>query len=248
MAIAYDAEYGSFTNSSSGSLTYSHTCTGSDLVLYVMAATASGVTVTGITYNGVSMTLVDSYTGIGLATDNVYLYILVGPSTGANNIVISASGSGSLIYAGSSSYTGAAQSGQPVHTAKNSTASATSLTTTVDTSSAPSTDNCWVIGGYLMDGNFTASAGANTTLRTTAVTKDWVGMMDSNAAVTPPGSRSLIFNSSSASVMRGIITSLAPFTAAGPANLKSLDTNLKANIKSYNTNVLANIKSINTNA
>jgi hypothetical protein len=35
---------------------------------------------------------------------------------------------------------------------------------------------------------------------------------------------------------------------SGPANLKSLDTNLKANIKSYNTNPLANIKSINTNA
>lgn len=37
-----------------------------------------------------------------------------------------------------------------------------------------------------------------------------------------------------------------PF-AAGPSNLKSLNTNVKANIKSYNTNVLANIKSINTN-
>lgn len=37
-------------------------------------------------------------------------------------------------------------------------------------------------------------------------------------------------------------------TAAGPANLKSLNTNLKANIKSYNTNLIANVKSINTNA
>jgi len=33
----------------------------------------------------------------------------------------------------------------------------------------------------------------------------------------------------------------------GPANLKSLNTNLKANIKSYNTNPIANVKSINTN-
>lgn len=37
-------------------------------------------------------------------------------------------------------------------------------------------------------------------------------------------------------------------SASGPANLKSLDTNVKANIKSYNTNLLANIKSIDTNA
>jgi len=38
-----------------------------------------------------------------------------------------------------------------------------------------------------------------------------------------------------------------PFSAGGPANLKSLNTNLKANIKSYNSNLIANIKSINTN-
>lgn len=38
-----------------------------------------------------------------------------------------------------------------------------------------------------------------------------------------------------------------PFVS-GPANLKSLNTNVKANIKSYNTNTLANIKSIDTNA
>jgi len=42
-------------------------------------------------------------------------------------------------------------------------------------------------------------------------------------------------------------TTTDPFAAAGPANLKSLDTNLKANIKSYNTNLIANVKSINTN-
>lgn len=35
--------------------------------------------------------------------------------------------------------------------------------------------------------------------------------------------------------------------AAGPVNLKSLNTNLAANIKSYNTNLIANVKSINTN-
>lgn len=35
--------------------------------------------------------------------------------------------------------------------------------------------------------------------------------------------------------------------AAGPANLKSLDSNVKSNIKSYNSNVIANIKSIDSN-
>lgn len=35
--------------------------------------------------------------------------------------------------------------------------------------------------------------------------------------------------------------------SSGPANLKSLDTNLKANIKSINTNLIANVKSLDTN-
>ena len=33
---------------------------------------------------------------------------------------------------------------------------------------------------------------------------------------------------------------------AGPTNLKSLNTNLKANIKSINGNLIANVKSLNT--
>jgi hypothetical protein len=39
-----------------------------------------------------------------------------------------------------------------------------------------------------------------------------------------------------------------PFEAAGPTNLKTYNTNLKANIKSINTNLIANIKSLDTNA
>jgi hypothetical protein len=38
-----------------------------------------------------------------------------------------------------------------------------------------------------------------------------------------------------------------PFSA-GPANLKSYNTNLKANIKSINGNLIANVKSLNTNS
>lgn len=213
MAQAFDAQGEGFTNSSTGSLTYPHTCTGSNLVLYVIAGTFTGVTVTGITYNGTAMTLVDSYTAIGFAVDNAYLYMLVGPSTGTHDVIVSASASGSLIYSESASYTGAAQSGQPPHTARNS-GTGTSLTTTIDTSTSPSTDNCWVVGGYVMDGNFLVSAGSGTTIRTTGTVKDWLGIMDSNGVVTPAGSKSLIFNSSSSCPERGMITSLAPFTSS----------------------------------
>lgn len=40
---------------------------------------------------------------------------------------------------------------------------------------------------------------------------------------------------------------ISPEAAAGPSNLKSLNTNLKANIKTINTNAIANVKSLNTN-
>lgn len=39
-----------------------------------------------------------------------------------------------------------------------------------------------------------------------------------------------------------------PFSADGPANLKTYNTNAKANIKSINTNLIANVKTLNTNA
>lgn len=55
--------------------------------------------------------------------------------------------------------------------------------------------------------------------------------------------------SSSGDIISGMVAASYEGTASpGPANLKSLDTNVKSNLKSYNTNVLANIKSINTNA
>lgn len=38
-----------------------------------------------------------------------------------------------------------------------------------------------------------------------------------------------------------------PFATPGPANLKSLDTNVKANIKSIDTNLIANVKTFDTN-
>ena len=73
------------------------------------------------------------------------------------------------------------------------------------------------------------------------VTADITVVTSTNGTVTVDGSDTyIVWNTSG--------TFEFTLAAAGPANLKSLDTNVKSNIKSYNTNVLANIKSINTNA
>jgi hypothetical protein len=58
---------------------------------------------------------------------------------------------------------------------------------------------------------------------------------------------SVDFTSGTAAELGGIAVEIKAATASGPANLKSLDTNVKSNIKSINTNLIANCKSYNTN-
>lgn len=138
MAIAYDnsTDGGQAYNST---LTFAHTCSGANRILFVLASSQSGSTITGVTYNGIDMSLVTTaYDEAGYAVN--YLYYLVAPATGANNVVVS--GNTQYKWAIAASYTGASQTGVPdavVKTALN--ASTTSFNQTLTTIA----DNCWVI-------------------------------------------------------------------------------------------------------
>jgi len=136
MAIAFDATSQSATGSAT-SLTWSHTCSGSDRVLVVGILTNNTTDIlTGVTYNGVAMSLVDKQVMINNFWG--YSYYLIAPDTGANNIVISFS-SASLIAGLAQSYTGVSQSGFPdSHTIGVTTGSSINCTTTVVAS------NCWL--------------------------------------------------------------------------------------------------------
>src|SRR5882724_8240704 len=91
MAISFDvAVNGSFASTT---LTWSHTCSGTNRYLVVLIRAGSADTLTGVTYNGVAMTplkkiLVNTS---GSVQDNFYVYGLANPASGANNIVASAS-------------------------------------------------------------------------------------------------------------------------------------------------------------
>ena len=92
MAIAFDAVTG-YTLSGTTSDTFAHTVTGANTILWVCAQTGSAGTpaISGVTYNGVSMTAAASsgvQTGSN-ANQRIFLYYLVGPATGAHNVVIS---------------------------------------------------------------------------------------------------------------------------------------------------------------
>ncbi len=100
MAIAFDAK----SNNSSGATTWSHTCTGSNLVLVVLVAQTTGSTaITGVTYNGISMTqsqnVVDGY--------NFATFYLVNPSTGTHTVSVSHNTTTGGLFGGSVSFSGA---------------------------------------------------------------------------------------------------------------------------------------------
>lgn len=78
------------TVSSSTGLTFNHNATGASLLMvYAGSRGSGGPTVTGVTFNGVAMTLVDG--GVEAQTGG-YWYYLLAPDTGAHNVVVSFSG------------------------------------------------------------------------------------------------------------------------------------------------------------
>lgn len=198
MAIAFDAQSASaYSGPSSTTVTWSHTCTGSDRLLVVGVYTTND-NLTGVTYNGVSCTFIGKING---TTDYIHLYYLLNPASGANNVVATAS-SALLGYGQATSYTGVQQSGQPDASNSSRSASTTSFSTSVTTIA----DNCWLVG--IIYGGGTIVAGSGTTFRSQSVA-NVLGMMDSNSAKTPAGSHSLAATQSS-SFMAMIVASFSP--------------------------------------
>lgn len=183
MAIAFDAKSNGITQ------TVAHTCTGNNLILvvgfitYRVAGTANSVT--GVTYNGVLMTQAGVLTRSGGTSEYQYLYYLVNPSTGTNNIVVSTSNTLDSFGMSSASYTGVNQIGQPDSYVTSPVTADTQVTTTTTTIA----DNCWLAGFFTVDTVGAWIAGANTTLRDGTINEIFV---DSNGAKTPVGVYSLV--------------------------------------------------------
>lgn len=202
MAIAYDNSTASaYSGASSTTVTWSHTCSGTDRVLVVGVYTTND-NLSTVTYNGVSCTFIGKIAG---TTDYIHLYYLINPASGANNVVATAT-SALLGYGQATSITGAKQSGQPDASATGANASTTNFTTSVTTVA----DNSWLVG--IVYGGGTIVAGTGTTFRAQSVA-NVLGMMDSNGAKSPAGSYGLNATQSS-SFMSMIVASFAPSVAA----------------------------------
>ena len=147
MALGLNNKTANIGTPSATTQTIPHVTTaGSNLQMSLTIAMGNAVTVTGVTYNGVAMTLVDTNTATGLST-LIYLWKLASPSSGTNNIVITFS---AAQYNPVSSYaisaSGAAGVGNTIF--DDTATSPNSTTLTVSTNS--------MIFGLLVAGNNTS--------------------------------------------------------------------------------------------
>jgi len=200
MAIAYDSSAKGTTTTSS--LTFAHTCSGTNRILFVAARFYQTDKITGITYNGTAMTFINKRQDNAGNNCYIYLYYLLNPDTGTNNVVVSASANPNIqMCAASASYTGVAQSGQPdSQTNKSSTSSTMTVTTTVVAS------NCWLFGAT---SNFRATSASTGTTNRQQVAGDPFTISDSNGTV-GTGSQSLVWTQSDSTISSQTIASFSP--------------------------------------
>lgn len=198
MAIALDTTSNGATTGTS--LTFSHTCSGSNKILFVGVGQENSTDViSGVTYNSVSMTAIDTQINGG-PNEVLSLYYLINPSTGSNNVVISL-GSSIDVRGVSISYTGALQSGVPDSKNKATNTASTSITTSVITV----LNNCWVVGIAQLDSGVPAAS----TGVTSRVVQNNIRMGDSDAVITPAGSYSMTWTGSSGR-FNTVMASFAP--------------------------------------
>ena len=201
MAIAYDSSSQGYAGPGGGYASWSHTCTGTNLILLVSvyeSANSNGVS--GITYNGVALTQIGTVSNGNTQS----LWYLINPATGSHTIAVSGSHTTNTIWQGAISYTGAKQTGQP-----DSFNTATSQTTVQTISTTVVANNSWLVAAFGVSDNNPPSAGTGTTSRQgfSGSGSGFIG--DSNGTVAS-GSRSLVSNNAANDTTVAVIASIAP--------------------------------------
>jgi len=238
MAIAFDSggTVGTLNNPVT-SITYSFTNTAGDF-LSVGVLTIAGKSITGVTYNGVSMTKIGGIASFGNQPLNIELWGLSSPATGAHNVVVSMTPSGP-IYSTAMSHSGTKTSGQPdsFNTGYNaSNVSSLAVSTTVVDS------NCWLIGLATGDNGNNPSAGSGTTQRSTIAVDSYMALFDSNGTV-GTGPQTLNFAFSPNQHPGAVVASIAPATSS--TSIKTINGLAIASVKTVNGLAIASVKTVN---
>lgn len=196
MAIAFDLAGTQYTSSGTTNTQTLVPSSGADfLIVYTMVPIAR--TVSGITWNSVSLTSIDTQNATGFKLQAWYLK---SPATGSRSLVVTANAS-TEIYVGALFYSGTDITTQPDVSAKQNNASGTTITQTVTTVG----DNSWLTCCTLADaGGLAASTGSTTR---GSILNTAFGVFDSNGAKSPAGSYSMlqtINNGNNAGIIVGV--------------------------------------------
>lgn len=214
--IQIDSTTATTVTSSTTTKTFSHTCSGSNRILWVVTGTHTSVaSFSGVTYAGVAMTKSIELTNDG-ANGRIALWYLRTPQEGANNVVVTISAT-DLISAGAVSFTGVDQNKVPSIT-NSSTTYPSGVTSYTLSATATENDNLAVLGGYAMSGA-TLTGGTNTTiLSQPETTYHGTFMSCSTNQVIPAGSISLIHTSTSQG-FAGVMALMSAAQLTGKTNI-----------------------------
>lgn len=197
MAIAFDTSVAQ-TGGAVSSLSWSHTCSGLNRILFVYVSENSTVGITSVTYNSVAMTSIGNVNG----SRRMALYYLVAPASGANTVAVTFASASSNIRCASVSYTGAKQTGQPDSSNSTNVSNGTISTTVV-------TGGCWTIASFYDDALATLTAG-----QTQRQAPDTYTLIEDSNAVVSTGSQALSTSGGTPGNVLAIIASFSP--AASP--------------------------------
>lgn len=190
MAIALDA-FTDIQTTTGTSLTFSHTCGGSDRLLNVLPIVASGATASGVTYNSVAMTA-GGTTMTDESSRTYTFWYLVAPATGANNVVISVTAS-VFIRGTCASYTGVDQT-TPINGSLGKIEN--TATSPVNVNLTSTVADTWAIGAFRSDAG-TQSDGTGAGALTLRAVANSLGYADTNGSLGTTGTEGINFQISS---------------------------------------------------
>lgn len=171
--------------------TVSFTNTSGNGLLVGITRRDEGDVVTGCTYGGVAMTLVAKKGSE--ATNFGYVFYLNSPATGANNIVVTSSATGSDIFITGLSYSGADTTSAFINASATTSGSSG---TTITGSVTPTVANCWTVM-YVNSDLSSVAASTNSTVRGAGLGGNNFAFFDSNGTVTSGSSFSMSVTQSS---------------------------------------------------
>lgn len=211
-AIAFDSTSASTSPGSSTSpLTWTHTCTGSNLFMAIGAMGESASRATAVSYNSVSATQIGTFETDSAGNSEQTFWRLFAPSTGANTVSVTHNAGNT--YCVSTSYSGVNQSALDSNAQGHTTVDATSYakTTTVVAS------NCWLVGCASTErdagcGTLSMSVGtlrgSSGNIRNTS--SQFGGIVGDSNGTVGTGAQSLTFNSTTSNHWTTNVISIAP--------------------------------------